>query len=182
MPTLIAHFQDMARNNAWSNHRLLAACAGLAPADFAAPRTGFFPSLAGTLNHILMVDGYYIDSLHGRADAMDRAVAFVAHVDLPGLDAAQRASDRRLMAFCEALEIVDLDREITLRRPNREAPPETIARVLAHLFVHQIHHRGQAHAMLSDTSVEPPQLDEFFLRDELPLRREELRALGLPEV
>jgi uncharacterized damage-inducible protein DinB len=29
--------------------------------------------------------------------------------------------------------------------------------------VHQIHHRGQAHAMLAGTSVAPPQLDEFFL-------------------
>jgi hypothetical protein len=28
----------------------------------------------------------------------------------------------------------------------------------------------------------PPQLDEFFLREELPLRRSELEALGLPLV
>ena len=37
------------------------------------------------------------------------------------------------------------------------------ARVLAHLFMHQTHHRGQAHAMLSGTPVRPPQLDEFLL-------------------
>jgi hypothetical protein len=36
------------------------------------------------------------------------------------------------------------------------------------------------HAMLSGTSVKPPQLDEFFMSEELPLREEELRALGLP--
>ena len=35
--------------------------------------------------------------------------------------------------------------------------------ILAHLFQHQIHHRGQAHAMLAGTAVPPPQLDEFFL-------------------
>jgi hypothetical protein len=35
--------------------------------------------------------------------------------------------------------------------------------------------------MLSGTSVAPPQLDEFFLDQDLPLRREELRALALPE-
>ena len=179
---LIGHFQAMAGNNAWSNHRLLRACARVAPGDFAAPRTGFFPSLAGTLNHILMVDGYYIDSLHGRDDAMDRAMAFVARADFADLDAAQRASDRRLTEFCDRLMPAAIDRAIVLRRPNREAPLETIAAVLAHLFVHQIHHRGQAHAMLSDTLVKPPQLDEFFLRDELSLRREELRTLGLPEI
>jgi hypothetical protein len=28
--------------------------------------------------------------------------------------------------------------------------------------------------------VKPPQLDEFFLKDDLPLRRDELELLGLP--
>ena len=41
--------------------------------------------------------------------------------------------------------------------------PERLDAVLAHLFQHQIHHRGQAHAMLAGTDVPPPQLDEFFL-------------------
>ena len=41
-------------------------------------------------------------------------------------------------------------------------------------------HRGQAHAMLSSTHIKPPQLDEFFLAGEENLRRDELRALGLP--
>ena len=46
----------MARNNVWANHRLLTACAGLTPEEFAAPRTGFFPSIQATLNHILVID------------------------------------------------------------------------------------------------------------------------------
>ena len=53
----------MACNNAWANHRLLAACARLAQADFIAPRTSFFPSLKATLNHNLTVDWYYVDAL-----------------------------------------------------------------------------------------------------------------------
>jgi uncharacterized damage-inducible protein DinB len=53
---LIAHFQEMARNNAWSNQRLLAACSQLSDEALAAPRVSFFPSLEETLNHILSVD------------------------------------------------------------------------------------------------------------------------------
>jgi hypothetical protein len=34
--------------------------------------------------------------------------------------------------------------------------------------------------MLSGTSVAPPQLDEYFLAHEAPLRQAELQALGLP--
>lgn len=43
------------------------------------------------------------------------------------------------------------------------AIPERIDHLLAYLFQHQIHHRGQAHAMLAGRRVRPPQLDEFFL-------------------
>src|SRR6516164_7538176 len=47
---------------------------------------------------------------------------------------------------------------------------ERADRLLLHLFQHQIHHRGQAHAMLSGTSAPPPQLDVFFSVAEAPLR------------
>ena len=94
---------------------------------------------------------------------------------------AQTASDRRLVAFCERQTDETLDRDCVLPRPNRKPPPTRVATVLEHLFQHQIHHRGQAHAMLSSTSIKPPQLDEFFLAGEQDLRRDELRALGLPE-
>jgi len=58
---------------------------------------------------------------------------------------------------------------------------DSVVRTLLHLFQHQIHHRGQAHAMLSGTSVKPPQLDEFFMAGEVYLRAHELAALGLSE-
>ena len=179
---MIEHLRAMARNNAWSNHRLLNACTGLSPAEYVAERTSFFPSIRATLNHILLVDGFYIDSLEDmREAAVERAETFVPHADFAALDAAQRASDRRLLAFCDGLTEARLAVPVVMKRPGREAPVERVEDVLTHLFIHQIHHRGQAHAMLSGTSVKPPQLDEFFMRDELALRRDELRALGLPE-
>jgi uncharacterized damage-inducible protein DinB len=51
-----------------------------------------------------------------------------------------------------------------------------------HHFQHQTHHRGQAHAMLSGTDIEPPQLDEFFSAGEAPLRAAEFAELGWTEV
>jgi len=58
---------------------------------------------------------------------------------------------------------------------------ESATRLLAHLFQHQIHHRGQAHAMLAGTAVKPPQLDEFFCANEAHLRAVELAELGYSE-
>ena len=90
-------------------------------------------------------------------------------------------SDRRLVDFCERQTDESLAEGLVLPRPNRTPPPSSVASILEHLFQHQIHHRGQAHAMLSSTSVKPPQLDEFFLAGEEHLRRDEQRLLGLPE-
>jgi uncharacterized damage-inducible protein DinB len=178
---LAGHFVAMARNNAWANHRLLGACEALSTQEFAAPRTGFFPSLRATFIHILQVDQYYIDALEG-LDALRRySEPDPDFADVRSMRLAQTASDKRLIAFCERQTDETLDQDCVLPRPNRQPPPTRVAAVLEHLFQHQIHHRGQAHAMLSDTSIKPPQLDEFFLAGEQDLRREELRALGLPE-
>lgn len=178
--TLREHFIAMARNNMWANHRLLRACEALSAAEFAAPRTGFFPSLRATLNHILWVDQYYVDALCG-ADALRRYGEPAPDFSDPAaLRLAQAASDRRLVAFCERQDERSLAVDCILPRPNRQPPPSSAARVLGHLFQHQIHHRGQAHAMLSGTAVKPPQLDEFFLAGEEHLRSDELRELGLP--
>jgi uncharacterized damage-inducible protein DinB len=178
---LAGHFVAMARNNAWANHRLLGACEALRAEEFAALRTGFFPSLRATFNHILQVDQYYIDALEG-LDALRRySEPDPDFSDAKSMRLAQTASDRRLIAFCKRQTDETLDRDCVLPRPNRKPPPTRVAAVLEHLFQHQIHHRGQAHAMLSSTSIKPPQLDEFFLAGEQDLRRDELRALGLPE-
>jgi uncharacterized damage-inducible protein DinB len=161
---LVAHFLAMARNNAWANDRLLAACEGLDAAAFAAPRTSFFPSLRRTLNHLYAVDVYYLDAL----EETGRGLAIFQPADpdfaLPAaLRAALAASDRRLIAFCDRLAPDDLDRRVEVDRGAEGMIAERIDALLAHLFQHQIHHRGQAHAMLAGTPVPPPQLDEFFL-------------------
>ena len=58
-------YRAMAFNNLWANHRLLTACAALSQAEWVAPRTGFFPSLRATLNHILIIDHFYVDAMEG---------------------------------------------------------------------------------------------------------------------
>jgi uncharacterized damage-inducible protein DinB len=159
---LVAHFRAMARNNAWANDRLLEACEALDAAAFAAPRTSFFSSLRETLNHTFGADVFYLDSLDPAGRDPARFPSDPDFAEPAALRAAQAASDRRLIAFCDRLAAEDLDRQVEILRdsgPTRERLDAT----LAHLFQHQIHHRGQAHAMLAGTSVPPPQLDEFFL-------------------
>ncbi len=184
---LARHFHAMSCNNAWANHRLLTACGRLSQADFVAPRTSFFPSLKATLNHNLTVDWYYVDALERafRGEPPNRDVDRFFEPDEPfaacaALAVAQREADRRLIDLCSTLTDERLALPVpVMRRAGIEA--EAATRLLAHLFQHQIHHRGQAHAMLAGTPVKPPQLDEFFCANEAHLRAAELAELGLSE-
>jgi uncharacterized damage-inducible protein DinB len=176
---LIAHFRRMARNNAWSNHRLLAACGALSAEQYHATRVSFFPSIAATLNHILLVDLYYLDALEGSTLGYSCISAWQDRSDFSALAAEQRATDRRLVAFCDALRPENLECMIGIDRGPQGIDRETIADTLSHLCVHQIHHRGQVHAMLAGTSVPPPQLDEYFLVFDAASRAPDLHALGI---
>ena len=185
--TLAGHFLAMACNNAWSNLRLLKACGELTPEEFAAKRTSFFPTIRATLNHILTVDWYY-------AEILERSIAGLAPHENPGrhferdepfatcaeIAREQRAVDRRMIELCRGLSAASL--EATVLMPRRDGVArDRVDRILEHLFQHQIHHRGQVHAMLAGTRVAPPQLDEFFCTNEAHKRAAELAELGLSE-
>jgi uncharacterized damage-inducible protein DinB len=185
--TLAHHFFTMACNNAWSNHRLLDACSRLSQADFVAPRTSFFPSIKATFNHILTVDWYYIDALErafrGEPPNTQPSRFFTPEepfVTCSELQHAQAAADRRLIDACAALTDAQLEMPVPVQR-RAGIETENATRLLAHLFQHQIHHRGQAHAMLAGTPVKPPQLDEFFCANEAHLRAAELAEIDLSE-
>ena len=65
---LLSFLRTQVHANRLANHRLHDAMRGLSDAAYAAPRTGFFPSLKATLEHILAVDLYYLAALHGERD------------------------------------------------------------------------------------------------------------------
>lgn len=185
--TLSHHLLAQAYNNGWSNYRLLKACMRLTQAEFDAARTSFFPSIKATLNHIVTVDWFYIDALEREARLEDPHPDYQAFFDpdepfgtCEGLKAAQLQSDLRLIAYCKRLTDAALGREVRILR-GELVQRETRERLLAHLFVHQVHHRGQVHAMLAGTPVAPPQLDEFFSAMDREARAEDLRELGWSE-
>jgi uncharacterized damage-inducible protein DinB len=177
---LCDYLRIQAHANALSNHRLGLALAALTPGEWHAPRTGFFPSLARTLNHILAVDGYYLGALHGELGLREAYAAFRPCDSVAEWRPRQRASDLRLVAFCDALDAAALDAWVQMPRADH-VQRERAGHVLAHLFNHQTHHRGQAHAMLAGTAVAPPQLDEFMMPSEAHLRGADMQAFGWDE-
>ena len=93
---------------------------------------------------------------------------------------AFRIVDERLQAFVATLDDERLAATTYMHRASHVATDRTDD-VLLHLFLHQTHHRGQVHAMLSGSSVAPPQLDEFVLTGDSRFRGDDLAALGWSE-
>jgi len=132
------------------------------------------------LNHILEVDLFYVGVLVREPDLRSIFDRFVPADDVAALATRQAASDERLIAFCDALDAAGCDAGVEIPRRDH-VQRDRVGHLLAHLFNHQTHHRGQAHAMLAGSTISPPQLDEFMLPSEAHLRVAEMAALGWRE-
>jgi len=178
-PGLGDYLIAQAKNNHWSNHRLHSACLRLPTPEYYANRPNFFGSIHLHLDHIVFVDWLYLERLT-EEQYLPADVGDELHSELAPLVEDQVTADRALIEYCEAATPETLASKVSFKLLDSTQYTESVWSVLAHLFTHQIHHRGQVHDMLSATSVAPPQLDEFFLSSDLPLREAELKALNLP--
>ena len=173
-------YRQLARNALLANRRIYTAIAALHPGEWQARRTSFFPSLKATLNHIYTVDLFYIDAVQGGTLGLAAFRTSAPFSDPMALQVAQQTLDRSVLDLVTALQPADLARPVHIHRGDR-VQIDSLADTLMHLFLHDQHHRGQVHAMLSGTSVKPPQLDEFFMTDDARFRTEDLAALGWTE-
>jgi len=178
---LLAFLVTQVHANRLANHRLHEAMRSLSSEEFLATRTSFFPSLAETLQHILEVDLYYLSALHGEPDMARHWTETPQHRTVADMAAAQAVADARFIAHVGSLAAAALDDVVEMQRGEGRIQRDRRGNVIAHLLNHQVHHRGQAHAMLAGTSVKPPQLDEFLMPSEAHLRRADVAALGWTE-
>ncbi|WP_416407477.1 DinB family protein [Agrobacterium rosae] len=173
-------FKKLARNNLLANLRLHTTCLLLSPEELVAHRTSFFPTIRATLNHIYCVDLFYVDALKGGTLGYAAFALDEPYADMDALRDAQAKLDAELVAFVDGLTADRLSADVQVHRAER-IQIDRCGDLLTHLFQHQTHHRGQVHAMLSGTSVKPPQLDEFIVGDDAGVRKAELDTLGWSE-
>ncbi len=141
------HFRMLAAYNRWANERIYACAAQLSPAALAEQRGAFFGSLLGTLNHLLVADRIWMSRLEGTSPQGTR-LDEILHEDLAGLQTARRAEDERIVAFVGSLAEAAFDAALAYATTSGVAYRQPLHQILAHLFNHQTHHRGQAHHLI----------------------------------
>ena len=149
----------MARFSRWANDRLLAAAATLSPEQLAQDRGAFFGSILGTLNHILLVNILYRERVEQGGRSHFTRLDEILHRDLVHLTRAQREEDSWVERHLASASEEALDTETVGFYTLLEEPEywEVSQRLYySNLFQHQVHHRGQAHNMLSQCGLDPP--------------------------
>ena len=137
------HVALLAEYNSWANAKVFEAAARLSDDDLHRDVGIYSSSVIGLLNHVLLVDRLWIRQLSGDGEAPD-SEDDVLFEDLAELREAREIEDARIVAFTERLVDDDFQTQVryhTVRQPLVEQQP--LASVLAHMFHHQAHHRGE---------------------------------------
>jgi uncharacterized damage-inducible protein DinB len=158
-------FQTFAAYNRWANGRLYRVVSTLPDEWYREHRWAYFGSIHGTLNHILVGDRIWLYRLTGTGEAPAR-LDEILFESLADLQAARDAEDVRLIEFVSELDETRLSASFAYTNMTGEQFEQPLQLVLAHVFNHQTHHRGQAHTLLTQFGWRPPELDLiFFLRE-----------------
>jgi uncharacterized damage-inducible protein DinB len=160
-----AYLRTMAEYNAEMNRRLYTAAAHLSDAERKQPRGAFWGSIHGTLNHLLWGDRIWMsrfDDWPKPAQPIKGSAAL--YDDFAELRAERERADAAIARWADKVGDAWLDADMTWMSAaaGREvtAPKRLLA---AHMFNHQTHHRGQAHALLTAAGQETGDTDLFLV-------------------
>jgi len=164
----IDNFRQLADYNHWANRRIYAAALAMPDEQYRQPTGVFFGSLHGTLNHLLVTDRIWLKRLTGEGEAPNR-LDTILFEDRSELARARMAEDARLKRVVDAYSEADLDRPVNYHTTSGAPQQQALKDILLHLFNHQTHHRGHAHACCSIlTGKEPPPLDLLMYQRGMP--------------
>jgi uncharacterized damage-inducible protein DinB len=155
----IDDFRQLADYNHWANRRLYATALEMPEEAYRRPTGVFFGSLHGTLNHLLLTDRVWLKRLTGEGGHPSRLDAILFE-DRNELGRARMAEDARLIDVVGRYSEAALNEELAYQTMSGAPQRQPLGQILMHLFNHQTHHRGHAHACCSIvTGKEPPSLD-----------------------
>lgn len=161
--------RTMARYNAWQNQWMFAAADGLGEAEREADRGAFWGSIRSTLSHLMWGDTIWIARFDGGEGPDASIKASHEAYDWPGMMTGRPALDTRIAAWAEDVTEDHLNGELgwySGAAGRDMTKPYALCAV--QLFNHQIHHRGQVHAMLTAAGVVTQDTDLPFMPEEVP--------------
>jgi uncharacterized damage-inducible protein DinB len=156
MNPLIAHFRMMARYKRLDNKRWQDYCTRLY--DGEQKNRQDFSKHPRDVNHIMVGDRNWMNRFEGGV-ASPAPLDTILYDDFEELRAARVREDERIERFAAGLSDQFLDGELAYVTNDGKSYRNPTPMLVAHLFNHETHHRGQVHDMLSQAGIATPVLD-----------------------
>lgn len=144
----------MADYNRWMNEKLYAACAKLSDDERKRDRGAFFKSIHGTLNHILLADRLWLPRFCNKTYET-KPMGVDLYADFAELHRARFAMDRDIEEWAAGVTTPWLNEPMTWTSKlygMTQTHPRWV--LVAQMFNHQTHHRGQVTTLLSQQGVD----------------------------
>ena len=163
--SLLKQFELLSEYNQLMNQRLYSAVAELSDEEINENKGAFFKSLLGTLNHILVGDIIWL-SRFSKDISSQNTLAYFSTIEKPQslnsivfselgeLKKEREKIDKLIIKWVNSLTDKDLCSKINYKNMKGQKFEKEFSSLINHLFLHQIHHRGQATTLLSQSHVD----------------------------
>lgn len=170
----------MAKYNEIMNTRILNASEKLTNEQLFLDKGAFFKSVIGSLNHIMIGDILWLKrfSLHSKSykslipmNEIEKPEKLdsILFRDLASFRKQRTLIDEIISSWCKEISEPDLDHPFSYMNFKGEQHNKRLGDMILHVFLHQVHHRGQITTLLSQESVDFGETDlpEFVPDHEL---------------
>ena len=167
----------LAEYNQLMNQRQYAAAENLTEAVLREDKGAFFKSILGTLNHILVGDIIWLKRFADHPSS-SKALSYIDKLNKPtsldvilfdkfgDLYSERQKIDEIIVTWAHQLSESDLNECISYTNMAGDAFSKPFLSLIHHLFLHQVHHRGQVTTLLSQLGVDFGETDLIEIIDE----------------
>lgn len=162
---VLRELQELYAYNRWANRRILGAASALSAEERGRDLGSSFPSVQGTLAHVLSAEWIWLERWNGRSPTgvpLDWDLA-----DWAALERRWNEVEQARAHFVAALAGPDLARVVDYRATDGTPYAAPLGQLLRHVVNHSTYHRGQVVTMLRQLGARAPSTDMVVYYREL---------------
>lgn len=167
----------LAEYNQLMNQRQYNAVTKLSTEELNKDTGTFFKSVLGTLNHLMVGDIVWLKRFAEHPSSTE-TLAYLLEIDTPlsldtllfteleELRAERNRIDEVIVNWVQGLSEADVESCIEYKNMTGRSFNKPLGSLINHLFMHQVHHRGQVTTLLSQFGVDFGETDLIEIIDE----------------
>jgi len=160
----VNQFQLFSEYNLLMNQRIYGAASRLSDNELNRDSGAFFRSIIGTLNHIMVGDIIWLKRFSSHPSC-EHTLSYISQLNNPKaldsllyrelaqLEIERVKLDNIIIRWINGLSAQDIKDSITYYNMAGDKFNKPFASLISHLFLHQVHHRGQVTTLLAQLDV-----------------------------